>query len=84
VHDKRGVEPSRDVWQAIGKGLRDYCPACGQGRMFRAYLKVNDVCPNCGEELFHQRADDAPPYITIFVVGHIVGSLMLLAEEILA
>jgi uncharacterized protein (DUF983 family) len=49
--------------------------------MFRAYLKVNDVCPQCGEELFHQRADDAPPYLTILVVGHVVGSLMLLAEE---
>ncbi len=49
--------------------------------MFRAYLKVNDRCSVCGTELFHQRADDAPPYVTILVVGHIVGALMLATEE---
>lgn len=76
---ERTIAP-RNAWQAIGKGLRGICPACGKGRMFRAYLKVNHVCPHCGEELHHQRADDAPPYITIFVVGHIVGTSMLLAE----
>jgi uncharacterized protein (DUF983 family) len=48
--------------------------------MFRAYLKVNDECPVCGEELHHHRADDAPPYFTIVIVGHIVLSLMLLTE----
>ena len=50
--------------------------------MFHAYLKVNDTCPTCKEELHHQRADDAPPYLTIFVVGHIVGALMLYVEEV--
>lgn len=73
--------PRRDPWQAIGKGLHGLCPACGEGRIFRAYLKVNDTCPTCGEELHHHRADDAPPYMTIFIVGHIVGTLMLLAEH---
>jgi uncharacterized protein (DUF983 family) len=34
-----------------------------------------------GEELFHQRDDDAPPYMTIFVVGHIIGTFMILVEE---
>ena len=81
MQDKRGVEPSRNVWQPIGKCLRGRCPACGEGRIFRAYLKVNNICPHCGEELFHHRADDAPPYLTILIVGHIVGSLMLLVEN---
>jgi len=71
----------RNAWQAIRKGLRGRCPNCGEGSMFRAYLKVNDTCPHCGEELFHQRADDAPPYVTIFVVGHIIGTFMILVEE---
>jgi len=73
--------PKRDIWQSIMKGLRGRCPACGEGKMFRVYLKVNDACPNCGEEFHHHRADDAPPYLTIFVVGHIVGTLMLATEE---
>jgi uncharacterized protein (DUF983 family) len=75
-------EPIRDRWQAIKRGFQLRCPNCGKGPLFRAYLKVNDTCPVCGEELFHQRADDAPPYLTILVVGHIVGALMLTVEEI--
>jgi uncharacterized protein (DUF983 family) len=73
---------TRDRWQAIKRGFQMRCPNCGEGPLFRAYLKVNDACPVCGEEFFHQRADDAPPYLTILVVGHIVGALMLTVEEI--
>ncbi|MCI0467937.1 MAG: DUF983 domain-containing protein [Beijerinckiaceae bacterium] len=73
--------PRRDIWPAIRKGLRGLCPACGKGKIFRAYLKVHDQCPACSEELHHHRADDAPPYLTILIVGHIVGSLLLMAEE---
>ncbi|HHY48292.1 MAG TPA: DUF983 domain-containing protein [Alphaproteobacteria bacterium] len=45
--------------------------------MFRSYLKVNDRCPVCSEELFHHRADDMPPYLSIVIVGHIIVFLML-------
>lgn len=74
----------RDVWQAMGRGLKQRCPACGEGQMFSSYLKVKDTCPACGEELFHQRADDAPPYVTIFIVGHIVVPGILLTEQMFA
>jgi uncharacterized protein (DUF983 family) len=30
--------------------------------------------------LFHHRADDAPPYFTIFIVGHIIVSLVITVE----
>jgi uncharacterized protein (DUF983 family) len=56
------------------------CPNCGQGKLFRGYLKVNDVCPVCGEELYHHRADDLPPYIAIVIVGHLLVGLMLELE----
>jgi uncharacterized protein (DUF983 family) len=71
----------RDVWRALRRGLAGRCPCCGKGAMFRAYLKVNDRCSVCGTELLHHQADDAPPYVTILVVGHIVGALMLAVEE---
>jgi uncharacterized protein (DUF983 family) len=48
--------------------------------MFRRYLKVADQCPSCGEALHHHRADDAPPYFTIAIVGHIVVGLVLAVE----
>ena len=49
--------------------------------MFGRYLKVNDHCPSCGEALHHHRADDAPPYVTILIVGHIVVPLVLYTEK---
>lgn len=70
----------RPLLQAVGKGLRCRCPRCGQGKLFRAYLKVNDRCPVCGEELHHHRADDLPPYISIVILGHILVGLMLHME----
>lgn len=50
----------RPTGQAMWRGTRGLCPSCGQGKMFRGYLKVSDHCPNCDEELHHQRADDGP------------------------
>lgn len=67
----------RSVWQAMGRGVLCKCPHCGQGRMFRAYLKVADQCEVCGEQLNLHRADDLPPYIAITIVGHIIVFLML-------
>ena len=66
--------------QALLRGLVGRCPNCGRGRMFSRFLKVADTCPACGEELFHQRADDFPAYLVIVLVGHIVVPLALLVE----
>jgi uncharacterized protein (DUF983 family) len=73
---------TRDKWLAVRRGFMGRCPNCGEGRLYRAFLKVADNCPACGEELFHHRADDAPPYFTILIVGHVIGTAMLVMEEI--
>ena len=70
--------------QAMWRGFTCSCPACGKGRIFGRYLKVADSCQVCGEELHHQRADDAPPYFTMFIVGHIVVPLVLVVEKLWA
>jgi len=74
--------PQRLIRPALLRGTRGRCPSCGQGKLFRAYLKTRDICTECGEELHHHRADDAPPYFTIMIVGHIVVPLMLMVERI--
>jgi uncharacterized protein (DUF983 family) len=73
-------KPKRSVFQAMLRGARGRCPRCGEGRLFGRYLKVADECAHCGAELHHQRADDAPPYFTIVVVGHVILPLMLAFE----
>ena len=70
----------RPIFGSLLRGAALKCPACGAGSMFRRYLKVADHCPQCGEALHHHRADDAPPYFTIVIVGHVVVSLVLAVE----
>ncbi|MFN2587114.1 MAG: DUF983 domain-containing protein [Actinomycetota bacterium] len=33
---------------ALSRGLRKRCPRCGQGKVFRTYFRMNDVCSVCG------------------------------------
>lgn len=66
---------------ALGRGLAMHCPACGVTKLFRGYLKVTPVCANCGAPLGLARADDAPPYFTIVVVGHIIIPAMWSVER---
>ncbi len=84
-HYKPGTEtPHRRVWPAMKRGFFGKCPNCGEGAMFSAYLKVNDSCPACGQALHHHRADDAPPYFTIFIAGHVIIPLMIVVERLWA
>lgn len=71
----------RQVWPAVKRGLLGRCPKCGEGRLFRAYLKPVDQCGVCGEDMHHQRADDFPPYLAIFIVGHIVVGAFMSVEQ---
>ncbi|MCR4265431.1 DUF983 domain-containing protein [Nitratireductor sp. ZSWI3] len=64
--------PERPVIEAMKRGFLGRCPHCGQGRLFRAFLKTADQCQVCGEEFHHHRADDLPAYLVVFIVGHIV------------
>lgn len=73
--------PQRSIKEAMLRGAAQRCPACGEGAMYRAFLKVRDVCPHCGEELHHHRADDAPPYFTMVIVGHVVIGGILALEK---
>ena len=72
---------SRPLWPALRRGFGRRCPACGEGRIFDGLLKVRESCPACGQAFHHHRADDAPPYFTILIVGHIIVPLALLLEQ---
>ena len=79
--DKAGSD--RSLTQAMARGFRGKCPHCGQGKLFRRFLKVADSCEVCGEEYLHHRADDLPAYLVIFVVGHIVVGGFMAIERVL-
>ena len=71
-----GHDGERDLGQAVWRGWRRKCPACGTGPLMNGYLKVHDTCTVCEEELHHQRADDGPAYLTILLVGHLMAPLL--------
>ncbi|THV25543.1 DUF983 domain-containing protein [Peteryoungia ipomoeae] len=71
-------QTERLLGHSIKRGLVCRCPACGEGKLFRAYLKVADRCEACGEDLHHHRADDLPAYLVILILGHVlVGGYMM-------
>lgn len=74
------IRPQRSVWEAMKRGFRCRCPNCGEGKLFRAFVKPVDSCAVCSEEMHHQRADDLPAYLTITIVGHIVVGAFLAVE----
>jgi uncharacterized protein (DUF983 family) len=71
------AELRRNVWQAMRRGFSGRCPKCGEGSLFRSFVRTNDHCPRCREEIHHHRADDLPAYLVILIVGHVVvGAFM--------
>ena len=76
------AEVKRALWPALLRGFAGRCPNCGKGRMFRSYLKVDPHCQSCGLDLAAFRSDDAPPYFTILIVGHIVLPAILIVERL--
>jgi uncharacterized protein (DUF983 family) len=74
-----GAVEKRDLWSSLKRGFCGRCPRCGEGRLFRAFLKV-DSCSVCGLDFTPHRADDLPAYLVIVVVGHIVVPAVLWIE----
>ncbi len=64
----------------LWRGARGLCPACGQAPAFRGYLRVVEHCAHCNAPLGSLRADDAPPYFTILIVGHVLVPFMYFME----
>jgi uncharacterized protein (DUF983 family) len=74
------VGEKRDLWSAMKRGFRCRCPRCGEGKLFRAFLKTANNCSVCGLDFTPHRADDLPAYLVIVIVGHIVVPIALWIE----
>ncbi len=81
LHLVRMNEERPDFWTCIWRGWRGKCPRCGEGTLFSGFLKMRSHCPACELGLEPYRADDAPAYFTIFIVGHIVVPMVLAFEK---
>ena len=55
----------------LWRGFIGRCPNCGKGALLHRYLKVTTTCAVCGHDNGQYPSDDAPPYFTILIVGHL-------------
>lgn len=79
--DRKKPEVAMPAWSvALRRGLRMRCPSCGNVSAFDGYLKVHPECPSCGAPLGRAPSDDAPPYVTLVIVLHVVILTMVLAD----
>jgi len=58
-------------------GLLCRCPRCGEGKLFRGYLKVAPSCSTCGLDLGFADSGDGPAIFVIFLVAPIIIILAL-------
>jgi uncharacterized protein (DUF983 family) len=66
-------------WPAtIWRGVCGRCPRCGLAPIFDGYLRVHKTCTNCGAKLGDMPADDAPPYIAMLLILHVLGIFVVL------
>lgn len=66
------AETAHPVVPSILRGLKGCCPACGEGKLFWKYLKIQPRCEACDHDLARYPADDGPAYFTILLVGHLL------------
>ena len=57
---------ARWIWHC---GIKDLCPRCGEGRMFRKFLKLQDKCPVCGLNYAFAAPDDGPAFFSLCIVA---------------
>ncbi|HWX47675.1 MAG TPA: DUF983 domain-containing protein [Roseomonas sp.] len=74
------TEKSR-IALGVRRGLGLRCPHCGEGRLFGRFLKVSEHCEACGADNTQFPADDAPPYLTLFLVGHLILPFMFWMDK---
>ena len=62
----------------ILSGLRLRCGNCGEGKLFKSYLKLNDACPVCGREMSGEDTADGPAFFVGFGVLILTGPFLFI------
>jgi uncharacterized protein (DUF983 family) len=64
------LENGQDKFRWIMRcGWRGLCPRCGQGRMFKSWLKIQDRCDCCGLDYRFAAPDDGPAFFSLCIIA---------------
>jgi len=61
-------------------GLLGRCPRCGEGPLFKSYLKVAERCSACDLDFSDEDSGDGPAVFVMSIVGFIVVPAALVLE----
>lgn len=81
---QQAATPSPPEWnmpgwvETIKRGTFGRCPSCNGAPIFDGYLKVHEKCLNCAAPLGDMPADDAPPYIAMLAVLHVLALFIVI------
>jgi uncharacterized protein (DUF983 family) len=67
----------KSILTGLRRGLARRCPNCGVGRLFDGFLTIRSPCDVCGNDNSIYPSDDFPPYLAIFITGHVVIPLFI-------
>mgnify|MGYP003962694619 FL=1 len=76
-----GGSGNRGYMKACTTGFMGRCPNCMRGKLFTGWATLKPICDVCQTKLSDFRADDGPAYITICIVGLIIGPLLYWVDD---
>ena len=75
-----GADFSADGMAPVLRGIKGRCPRCGNGKLFKGYLKIADACGACGMSFSGHDTGDGPVVPVLLIIGGIVVGLALFLE----
>jgi uncharacterized protein (DUF983 family) len=70
-----------NLWAGLRRGIARKCPACGKGQLFQGYIAVIPTCSVCANDNEQYPSDDFAPYVTIFLVLHLMIPILFTADR---
>ncbi len=70
-----------EVIALIKSGMNLKCGGCGQGKLFRGYLKFHDNCPNCRQDLTVADTADGPAFFVGFFTMIVFAPITLVLVQ---
>ena len=63
------IQPADKTAWILRTGWKGLCPRCGQGHMFKSWLKLADRCEACGLDYRFAAPDDGPAFFSLCIVA---------------
>lgn len=65
---------------SISVGLKRRCPRCGEGKLYKSFLKIAEKCDRCDLDFSEIDSGDGPAVFIIMIAGFIIVALVLYVE----